>query len=168
MRRRLDLAASMMSRPPVLFLDEPTTGLDPTSRLRMWEIIQRAGQRHGVTLLLTTQYLDEADSLADDIVVIDHGRVIAQGTPRQLKAASKGARVDVTLSGPHPDALGALAPLVDEARYWSVTMGATSEAPGSTTRPDWPRPSSAPSMRPGCWSTTSRCASPPWTTSSSD
>ena len=112
MRRRLDLAASMMSRPPVLFLDEPTTGLDPTSRLRMWEIIREL-VRDGVTLLLTTQYLDEADSLADDIVVIDHGRVIADGTPRQLKEASKGARVAVTLSGPHPNAVSALAPLVD-------------------------------------------------------
>ena len=89
MRRRLDLAASMMTRPPVLFLDEPTTGLDPTSRQRMWDVIRElVGE--GVTVLLTTQYLEEADTLADEIVVIDHGRVIAEGTPRELKEASQG------------------------------------------------------------------------------
>ena len=74
MRRRLDLAASLMTRPPVLFLDEPTTGLDPTSRQRMWDAIRELIDE-GVTVLLTTQYLDEADALADRIVVIDHGRV---------------------------------------------------------------------------------------------
>jgi ABC-2 type transport system ATP-binding protein len=111
MRRRLDLAASLMTRPPVLFLDEPTTGLDPTSRQRVWDVIRElVGE--GVTVLLTTQYLEEADSLADQIVVIDHGRVIAQGTPRELKDASKGARLIVTLSVPHGDALSALQPLV--------------------------------------------------------
>src|SRR3984957_12961719 len=111
MRRRLDLAASMMTRPPVLFLDEPTTGLDPTSRLRMWDVIREL-VAEGVTLLLTTQYLDEADTLADQIVVIDHGRVIAQGTPRELKEASKGARLVVTLAAPHDDAVSALQQLV--------------------------------------------------------
>src|SRR5580658_1164873 len=104
MRRRLDLAASMMTRPPVLFLDEPTTGLDPTSRMGMWDIIRELVS-DGVTLLLTTQYLDEADTLADQIVVIDHGKVIAEGTPRQLKEASKGARLEVTLATAHPDAV---------------------------------------------------------------
>src|ERR1700677_2486679 len=95
MRRRLDLAASLMTRPPVLFLDEPTTGLDPTSRQRVWDVIRElVGE--GVTLLLTTQYLEEADTLADQIVVIDHGRVIANGTPRELKEASKGALLVVT------------------------------------------------------------------------
>ena len=74
MRRRLDLAAGLVTRPPVLFLDEPTTGLDPTSRVRMWDVIREL-VADGVTLLLTTQYLDEADELADRIVVIDHGRV---------------------------------------------------------------------------------------------
>jgi len=84
MRRRLDLAASLVGRPKVLFLDEPTTGLDPRSRLAMWDVIREL-VREGTTLLLTTQYLDEADELADEIVVIDRGKVIAGGTSDQLK-----------------------------------------------------------------------------------
>ena len=112
MRRRLDLAASLMTRPPVLFLDEPTTGLDPTSRQRVWDVIREL-VAEGVTLLLTTQYLEEADTLADQIIVIDHGRVIAEGTPRELKEASKGARLVVPLSSPHERALSALQQLVE-------------------------------------------------------
>jgi ABC-2 type transport system ATP-binding protein len=111
MRRRLDLAASLMTRPPVLFLDEPTTGLDPTSRQRVWEAIREL-LRGGVTVLLTTQYLEEADALADRIVVVDHGRVIAAGTPLELKEASRSARLEVTLTTAHVDAASALAPLV--------------------------------------------------------
>jgi daunorubicin resistance ABC transporter ATP-binding subunit len=111
MRRRLDLAAGLVTRPPVLFLDEPTTGLDPTSRVRMWDVI-RGLVADGVTLLLTTQYLDEADELADRIVVIDHGRVIAGGTAAELKAQVGGARLQVTLSEASPDAPAALAPFV--------------------------------------------------------
>ena len=91
MRRRLDLAASLVGRPRILFLDEPTTGLDPRARLDLWTLIRRlVGE--GTTVLLTTQYLDEADQLADDIVVIDRGRVIAAGTPERLKARV-GARM---------------------------------------------------------------------------
>ncbi len=112
MRRRLDLAASLMTQPPVLFLDEPTTGLDPTSRQRVWDVIRElVGE--GVTVLLTTQYLEEADTLADEIIVIDHGRVIAEGTPRELKEASKGARLVVTLAVPHENAIVALQGLVE-------------------------------------------------------
>jgi ABC-2 type transport system ATP-binding protein len=97
MRRRLDLAASMMTRPPVLFLDEPTTGLDPVSRQRVWDSIRElVGE--GVTVLLTTQYLEEADELATRIVVVDHGRVIADGTPQELKEASRSAHLEVTLA----------------------------------------------------------------------
>jgi ABC-2 type transport system ATP-binding protein len=111
MRRRLDLAASLMAQPPVLFLDEPTTGLDPSSRQRMWEVI-RGLVTEGTTVLLTTQYLDEADALAHSISVIDHGRVIASGTPAELKARVGGEQVELTLAAPNPAAADALAPLV--------------------------------------------------------
>jgi daunorubicin resistance ABC transporter ATP-binding subunit len=112
MRRRLDLAASLVTRPPVLFLDEPTTGLDPTSRQRMWEIM-RGLVADGTTVLLTTQYLDEADALADRISVIDHGTVIAEGTARELKARIGGDQLEITISAPHPAAARTLAELAN-------------------------------------------------------
>jgi ABC-2 type transport system ATP-binding protein len=98
-RRRLDLAVSLVATPPVLFLDEPTTGLDPRSRVVLWDVLRDLVE-DGTTLLLTTQYLEEADQLADDIVVIDRGTVIAQGTPLQLKDASGKAALVVTVSRP--------------------------------------------------------------------
>src|SRR5205814_8343834 len=91
MRRRLDLAGALVARPPVIFLDEPTTGLDPHSRLGLWETIADR-VRQGVTLLLTTQYMEEADQLADDIVVLDRGVAIARGTPDELKRQIGGVR----------------------------------------------------------------------------
>jgi len=96
MRRRLDLAAALVVRPPVMFMDEPTTGLDPRNRMALWDVIQDlvAG---GTTLLLTTQYLEEADRLAHDICVIDQGKVIARGTSDQLKAQTGGERVEVVV-----------------------------------------------------------------------
>lgn len=100
MRRRIDLAGALVTRPKVLFLDEPTTGLDPRSRLGMWDIITSLVAQ-GTTVLLTTQYLEEADQLADSISVIDDGRVIAKGTSDELKASIGGQRVEITLVDPN-------------------------------------------------------------------
>ncbi len=115
MRRRLDLAAALVARPSIVFLDEPTTGLDPRSRLGLWGTIEEL-VADGTTVLLTTQYLDEADRLADKIAVIDRGKVIAEGTSDELKDRVGGERLEVTLDDPAQldDAVAALAPLAAE------------------------------------------------------
>jgi oleandomycin transport system ATP-binding protein len=121
MRRRLDLAASLVGRPPFLYLDEPTTGLDPKSRLDLWALIRRLVS-DGTTVLLTTQYLDEADRLADELVVIDHGRVIAAGTPRQLKTRVGGLVIEARPLDPSdiPETARVLAAFAAEAEETHV------------------------------------------------
>jgi ABC-2 type transport system ATP-binding protein len=116
MRRRLDLAASVIARPPVLFMDEPTTGLDPRSRNDLWDLL-REYVAEGATIILTTQYLDEADQLADDIVLLDHGTVAARGTPAELKQQVGGDRLVVTLAeaAAIDPAVRALEPFTDGA-----------------------------------------------------
>jgi daunorubicin resistance ABC transporter ATP-binding subunit len=107
MRRRLDLAVGVLTLPPVLFLDEPTVGLDPVSRVQTWEVVRRL-VADGTTVLLTTQYLDEIDELANLIVVVDCGCAIAQGTASELKSQVGGARLEVTISDPNHDAMSVL------------------------------------------------------------
>jgi ABC-2 type transport system ATP-binding protein len=118
MRRRLDLAAALVARPPVLFLDEPTTGLDIRSRIGLWDAIE-ALVSEGTTVLLTTQYLDEADRLASRIAVIDEGRVIAEGTPDQLKNQVGGERLEIHLcdSGRGEEAVAALASIASDRPF---------------------------------------------------
>ncbi len=137
MRRRLDLAASLVATPPVLFLDEPTTGLDPRSRVELWGVL-RDLVRDGTTLFLTTQYLDEADQLADRIVVVDHGKVIADGTPLELKDQSGRASLVIAVS--RPDEVERAAELVrDEVPDLHVDrdsrrLTAAAEGVGALTR----------------------------------
>ncbi|MDQ1733238.1 MAG: type transport system ATP-binding protein [Pseudonocardiales bacterium] len=138
MRRRLDLAAALVARPPVLFLDEPTTGLDPRSRIDLWSVISDL-VNDGTTLLLTTQYLEEADRLADQICVVDHGRVIAEGTASELKDRLGGTLVEVTLDddGLAAAAVGALSGVGDDhdsvKREGSVVRVATATGPATLT-----------------------------------
>ncbi len=120
MRRRLDLAGSLVAEPSVLFLDEPTTGLDPRSRVTMWEVIRELVDR-GTTLLLTTQYLEEADRLADEIVVIDHGRAIARGDADALKAEVGGERIEVVVRD--TDRIGEVGGILETVALGQVVVG---------------------------------------------
>lgn len=131
MRRRIDLAVSMLSRPVVLFLDEPTTGLDPTSRVMLWDVVREL-KADGVTVLLTTQYLQEADELADSITVIDHGRVIAEGTAAALKAKVGGSVCELALDDPATLDHAATV-LADHYQVTRTGEGLTLPATGSRT-----------------------------------
>jgi len=139
MRRRLDLAAALVARPPVVFLDEPTTGLDPTSRIQLWRMVRELVD-DGVTILLTTQYLEEADQLADRIVVVDRGTVIAEGTSTELKDGVSAQWLEVAVAHPDdlPTALGVLdgaKPLDDLRLSLELTGGmATVERAASALR----------------------------------
>ncbi len=161
MRRRLDLAASLVGRPQVLFLDEPTTGLDPRSRTELWGVV-RGLMADGVTVLLTTQYLEEADQLADDIVVFDHGKVIASGTSDELKATTGGAGAGGAAAGDAPARPGRAR---SSPTSWPTgprpSPAARSPSPCTTPRCARHR---APPRRSGRSSPPSwRCASPAWT-----
>ncbi len=139
MRRRLDLAASLVAAPPVLFLDEPTTGLDPRSRSELWQLLTER-VRGGTTLVLTTQYLEEADRLADEIVVLDHGTVAARGTPMQLKTTIGGDRVTVAVAAADdaPRARVALLPFAEGEPVIEAAPDAHANAQGiaiGTTAP---------------------------------
>jgi ABC-2 type transport system ATP-binding protein len=129
MRRKLDLALSLMVRPRVLLLDEPTTGLDPRSRLAMWEIVEQLNAT-GVTVLLTTQYLEEADRLASNVVMIDQGRIVAQGTPAQLKRNMAGSRVLLQFADDATRRLAANA--LGPRAHWQPGVLPTLEVDGGT------------------------------------
>lgn len=133
MRRRLDLAGALVVRPPVLFLDEPTTGLDPRTRGQMWDVI-RSLVSEGTSLLLTTQYLEEADHLADNIVVVDHGKVIAEGTADELKSMVGSERLEVVVAEPErlQDAVRLLSRFGEIAGVDEHTRAITVPAPGGT------------------------------------
>ena len=130
MRRRLDLAASLVATPPIIFLDEPTTGLDPRSRIQMWDVIEKL-RREGATILLTTQYLEEADKLADRIAVIDRGRVIAEGTADELKAKVGKERLEIIVKEDALDkaarAMGQGARVERDDRAVSIETGSVGE-----------------------------------------
>ncbi len=167
MRRRLDLGASLVGSPRLLLLDEPTTGLDPGSRNEVWDAV-RAMSQHGTDIVLTTQYLDEADHLATSIVIIDGGRVIAQGTPDELKSRVGADMVELhTDRRPHAAAGGRGAGLarhgraVDRSRPRAAVLLRRRVVRSSSPS------SSAPSTRPRCRWRTSRCAGPPSTKCSS-
>jgi len=129
MRRRLDLGAALMAQPPVVFLDEPTTGLDPKGRLSMWELIAGLA-KGGTTVLMTTQYLEEADRLADDIAVVDHGKVIARGTADALKRQVGGERLEVTVGEDQdPVRAGAVLEAIGEGPSQVDVEGRTASVP---------------------------------------
>jgi ABC-2 type transport system ATP-binding protein len=135
MRRRLDLAASLVSHPTVIFLDEPTTGLDPRSRQTMWDVVRDLVEG-GVTILLTTQYLEEADQLADRIAVLDQGRIVAEGSTAELKQRVTGQRLDLTMTDQdaYADVAVALGARVVQADRAGLTIGVASDGSAASVR----------------------------------
>ena len=164
MRRRLDLGAALVARPPVLFLDEPTTGLDPRSRLEVWATIEGL-VAEGTTVLLTTQYLDEADRLADLIAVIDRGRVIAEGTPDELKDRVGGERLEVHLADASAVETAVRRARADVRRAAGGRRG-DRQAPGHASARARSSRRCAGSTTPASRWTTSGCGGPRWTTCS--
>jgi ABC-2 type transport system ATP-binding protein len=164
MKRRLDLAAALMHNPEVLFLDEPTTGLDLISRESVWSEVRRLNSELGMTIFLTTQYLEEADELADRVGIISRGRLVAEGPPDDLKRAIGQDMIVVEAEGDDPSARGRSSP----ARTWSTRSpwrtGRSRSGPPTAPRlsTPWPSPSAGPCSRCGA----SPCALRPWTMSS--
>ena len=133
MRRRLDLALSLVHEPVVLFLDEPTTGLDPVSRVTLWEEVRRLNREHGTTVFLTTQYLEEADQLADRVAIIDGGRIVADGTPRALKERIGFPLLSVVAAGgSSPDDVGRVLATFGEIVPGGCENGASVRLPGGS------------------------------------
>jgi ABC-2 type transport system ATP-binding protein len=133
MRRRLDLALSLVHEPVVLFLDEPTTGLDPTSRVALWEEVRRLNREHGTTIFLTTQYLEEADQLADRVAIIDGGRIVADGSPAALKAGIGDPLLTVTAAeGSSPDDIARVLGRFGQVVAGSAAAGAGVRLPGGS------------------------------------
>ena len=142
MQRRLDVALGLMHRPQVLFLDEPTTGLDPEARALMWAEIERLAREERMTILLTTHYLEEADRLASRLAIVDRGRIVARGTPDELKAELEGDAVQVELAGDESGiARPALERVAGSGRCWSTVRGCAPAPPTAPprSRPYWPR-----------------------------
>ena len=140
-KRRLDIALGLIHEPPLLFLDEPSTGMDPQNRANLWEHIMRLREERGTTIVLTTHYLEEADTMAERVIVIDHGLIIADDTPERLKAEQAGDRVRLTV---HPRDVPTARQVLDRTHDRAEPVQRPGRrAPGRPSRPEQPRPARA-------------------------